>query len=215
MSNVLLEPIPTKWNGYQVNTWWQIGVQISLLMDDEDIPEEDKTPYIVYLLFGNEDGTLREFPRDPNELSECIGWFMGGWNYDHSPKQEDDIRIMDFEVDQWRIYADFRQIYGINLNEETDLHWWEFCGMLWNMPRDKSSFKQVIEIRTKKPSKKASAEEKKAIADGKKIYGLGKKKVHKAYTEEELSKIDEFDRMMEEAQKEKETQLEALEEFRK
>lgn len=28
--------------------------------------------------------------------------------------------------------------YGINLNE-ADLHWWEFMGMLWNMPERQSS----------------------------------------------------------------------------
>ncbi len=214
MSNILLEDLPTMWKEYQVNTWFQIGIQIQLLFDDDSVDDREKGMTMLYLLFGNEDGSMRAYPQKEEELEECIRWFMNGWCLDKTPKQEKEEKIMDYDVDQGRIYADFLQIYGINL-QKSDMHWWEFCWLLWNMPQDRSSFHQVIEIRTKKPRKGASAEERKAIEKGRQIYGLGNKKTKKAYTSEEKAKIDAYDRMMSEKKKKKAIEEMAVKEFHK
>ena len=131
MFNVLMDELPTEWEGYQVNTWFQIGIQVYQVYEDDGLSDFEKNDLIIQLLFSNEDGTMREVPK---ELNDCILWFLNGWNHDHAVQDDDHTRKMDFDVDQWRIYADFRNNYGINLNE-ADLHWWEFMGMLWNMPR--------------------------------------------------------------------------------
>lgn len=192
MNNVLFEPLPTEWNGYEVNTDFQVGVQLSLCFEDDDLSEEERTQYAIYLLFCDEKGNLRNFP-EREELEECLKWYMTGWNHDNSPKSQERERLLDYYVDQGRIYADFRQIYHINLNN-CELHWWEFQWLLWNMPHSLSSFMQVIDIRTKKPGRKASADERKAILEAQKIYGLSEKK--KTYTEDQKIKIDEFDEKM-------------------
>lgn len=193
--NVFLEGLPDEWNGYQVNTWFQIGIQIALLIEDSEVSEFERQHYLQLLLFGNEDGTIRECP-EGEDFNDCFRWFMGGWNLDRAPKDEenDDERLMDYTVDQGRIYADFKQIYQIDLLD-ADLHWWEFQWLLWNMPRDRSAFMQAIEIRTKKPRKGATAEERKAIKKAKAIYGLPKRKP--TYSVEEKAKIDAYDKRME------------------
>ena len=124
------------------------------------------------------------------------------------------LRLMDFNNDQWRIYADFRQIYGINLNE-ADLHWWEFMGMLWNMPQRQSSFLQVVDIRRKKLKSKMSKEERESIRNAQYIYGLEEKKEKKrVYTDAEKQKIDEVDALREKMKRKKEETGEALDFFR-
>ena len=174
VSNVLLDELPTGWNEYEVNTWFQIGIQVALLQEDTELSDQEKMLAMLELLFGNDDGTLREYPTEPEELEECIKWFLYGWQHERtSNKDESKERLLDFDVDQWRIYADFRQIYGINLNE-ADLHYWEFMGLLWNMPYELSSFLHVIEIRKMKPQKGDSQEKKKAIAEMKEVYRLDK-----------------------------------------
>lgn len=192
MNNVLLDELPEVWNGYKMNTSFRIGIQIFLIQGDDTLEDYERIPLIISLLFEQDDEKLA-FP-EGEELGECIQWFMNGWCHDKSPLETDKRRIMDFDIDQWRIYADFRQIYGINLNE-TDLHWWEFMGMLWNMPQSQSSFLQVIDIRRKKIKAKMSKEEKDAIKKAQYVYGLDDagSRQKREYTEEEVQRMDDVD----------------------
>ena len=205
--NVLYEELPEEWNGYPINWWFQVGIQIYLVSEDNELADFEKSEIIAELLFPEEIP-----PRE--ELQKCIAWFLNGWCRDKSPEKKEKRRLIDFNVDQWRIYADFRQIYGINLNE-ADLHWWEFMGMLWNMPQRQSSFLQVIDIRKKEIKPKMTKEEKKAIREAQQVYALEERKQKVEYTEEEKQKIDEFDRLREHMKQKKEAQEEALQAFRR
>lgn len=188
-SNVLYDALPQEWNGYSINWWFQIGIQIYLVSEDCTLADFEKTEIILDLLFSDEK------PENVIEVEECITWFLNGWNHDRSPREKEKKRLLDFHKDQWRIYADFRQIYGINLNETENLHWWEFMGMLWNMPHKQSSFLQVIEIRRKKIESKMSKKERDAIKKAQFIYGLDDKKEQqqRIYSKEEAEKIDAVD----------------------
>ena len=207
-NNILYEALPEEWNGYQLNTWFQVGIQIYLVHEDNTLADFEKSQIIIDLLFGDvvedkngeEKEIVRDYPQDSTEFNECIEWFLNGWSHDNSPKQKQKRKLMDYYKDQYRIYADFRQIYRINLNE-ADLHWWEFCGLLWNMPVKKSSFMCVIGYRVKKVNKNMSKEEKEATLEAQEIYSLEQPKQKKEYTKEEESKIDDYDRMMEDIAK--------------
>lgn len=187
MNNVLYEPLPEEWNGYPINTWFQVGVQLYLVSEDSELMDFERAEIIADLLFP------AEVP-SPEEMQECIAWFLNGWCHDRSPQEKERKKLLDFNKDQWRIYADFRQIYGINLNE-ADLHWWEFMGMLWNMPQRQSSFLQVIEIRQKKITSEMGKEEKEAIRKAQYVYGLEDigDKQKREYTEEEVQRMDDVD----------------------
>ena len=189
MNNVLYEPLPEEWNGYPINWWFQVGIQIYLVSEDPELMDFERTAIIAELLFP-------EGVSPPEEMQECITWFLNGWCHDRSAKEKEKKKLLDFNRDQWRIYADFRQIYGINLNE-ADLHWWEFMGMLWNMPQRQSSFLQVIEIRQKKITSKMGKEEKEAIRKAQYVYGLEDTvdKQKREYTEDEKQRIDEVDQI--------------------
>lgn len=191
--NVLLEALPKEWNGYIINTDFRVGIRISLALEDPDLFEEERWQIIALLLFQSEDGTMRECPQDPAEFTELLTWFLSGWNMDGKPSTKSRQKLVDYNVDQWRIFADFRQIYGIDLSKEK-MHFWAFCGLLWSLPARQSSFLQVIEIRKKKPGPKASAEERKAIAEAHRIYGLEQQTEEKKLTPEDEAKIDRFDR---------------------
>ena len=132
---------------------------------------------------------------------------MNGWFHDKSGSSQDKRRLIDYDVDQWRIYADFRQIYGIDLSLD-DMHWWMFNGLLWNMPHEQSSFQQVIEIRRKKVTGKMGNEERKAVQEAQQIYALDQPEVKKEYTENEKGAIDEYDRMMAEIRAKKKAEKE-------
>lgn len=208
MNNVLFDVLPTEWNGYELNMDFQVGIQIMCALDDKELSQDERNNTIMYLLFWDYDNQeLRDMPQGEEEINQLFSWYLNGWNHDRPSKKKNDVKIIDFNVDQWRIYADFRQIYNINLNN-CELHWWEFLGMLWNMPHKLSSLMQVIEMRTRKPGKKASQEEIKTINEAKQIYGLDQPTTE--FTSEEKAKIDAYDKMMEELKKKKEIANEAL-----
>lgn len=119
MINVMLDPLPEEWNGYKVNTSFRIGIQVFLVQYDKELNEYEKSDALIYLLFDE-----REHP-DGDELRQCVEWFLNGWFHDKPGSAKDNRRLVDYDVDQWRIYADFRQIYGIDLSLD-DMHWWMF-----------------------------------------------------------------------------------------
>lgn len=135
-----------------------------------------------------------------SDYVECVNWFLNGWFHDHPEERKDKTRNVDYDVDQWRIYADFLQVYGIDLSS-TDMHWWKFCGLLWNMPYRQSAFQQVVYARTAVPDRNSGAEERKRIRENKKKYALEQLNEPKEYTAEEKSAIDAYDRMMAERRK--------------
>ena len=201
MINVMLDPLPDEWHGYEINTSFRIGVQVLLVQYDKELNEYEKSDALIWLLFDD-----REHP-DGEELQECVEWFLNGWFHDKSGSSQDKRRLIDYDVDQWRIYADFRQIYGIDLSLD-DMHWWMFNGLLWNMPHERSAFMQVIEIRRKKITSKMGREEKKAVQEAQQIYALDHPEVKKEYTEDEKGAIDEYDRMMAEIKAKKKAEKE-------
>ena len=191
-NNVLYEPLPEEWEGYKVNTWFQIGIQVFLIFDDDCLFAYEKEEVIKSLMFSDDNGEIREHP-EGEEFIKCLGWFLNGWSNDNPAKRVGKKKVLDYERDQWRIYADFRQIYGINLNE-AELHWWEFCALLWNMPAEYSSFLQVVEIRKKEITTSMSKKEREFYKNAQTVYAL--EQPEKEYTKEEETKIDEFDAMM-------------------
>lgn len=212
MINVMLDPLPSEWNGYEVNTDFRVGMQVYILEYDPDLSKAEKSYLIECLLFEDENGELRDTPQG-DDLQECITWFLNGWFHDREEKTKNTRRLVDYDIDQWRIYADFMQIYHIDLST-VDMHWWKFNGLLWNMPYKMSSFMQVIEIRQKKIDANMPKAEKDAIQNAKRIYDLDQQ-VEREYTDEEKSKIDAYDQMMAKMRKQKDEEEEILKEFRR
>ena len=198
MNNVLLDDLPTEWHRYKLNTGFEIGIQLMQVQYDNSINEYDKADTFLWLLFGDCE-SLRDHP-EGEEFVECFQWFLNGWFHDNPDPESQNSRerVVDYDVDQWRIYADFRQIYGIDLAKVEYMHWWMFSGLLWNMPYRQSSFLQVVQTRQERPRNGASAEERRNLSKMKKIYAIEQLDEKKEYTEEEKNSIDEFDRMMEE-----------------
>lgn len=201
MNNILLDPLPDEWHGYKVNTWFQVGVQIYIIKYDNALANWERTQLILELLFDDYDGELREHPVG-KELDECISWFLNGWYHDRPGKDKGQLRSMDFDIDQYRIYADFMQIYHIDLSD-SEMHFWKFMGLLWNMPYKYSSFLQAVNIRTREIKANMSAEEKRAIADAQAVYALDQPEKKKEYTKEQIKSIDSYDAKMAKARAKK------------
>ncbi len=162
MFNVLLDEMPTTWNGYPINTDFRIGIQVSQCVQDEELTESERFSTALGLVFSG------VAPSTIEEALECLNWYMTGFSHDNI-KGGKAQNIMDWDIDQWRIYSAFKSQYNIDLNAD-NLHWFSFMGMLANL--EECSFTRVMEIRQKKITSKMSPEEKKALKEAKKIYAL-------------------------------------------
>lgn len=182
MFNILLDELPYKWNGYSINVDFQIGIQISQVLADKEFAENERLAIAAELLYC-------DFPESLEEAVEGIIWFLNSWNHDNhkAVKSKSTVAVMDFDIDQWRIYAAFKAQYGIDLNTER-LHWFVFMGMLSNL--EECSYTRVIDLRQKLISSKMSVQEKNALKELKKVYAINENEEKK--DELELEATQEF-----------------------
>ena len=187
MFNVLLDPLPTEYKGFPIDTDFGIGIQIMQVLENEDLSQQERTGKALSLLFITEDeeGNPLAIP-DINTALEGMKWFLTDWHHD-KPNEKDKAKVTDYDIDQWRIYSAFRQHYGINLQTDS-LHFWEFMALLTTLPE--CAYTRVIDIRSRKINPKMGAEEKKALKEAKKIYALDV--IEEDLTDEEKESVDAF-----------------------
>lgn len=191
MFNVMLDQFPTDWKGFPIESDFRIGIQMCQIMEDKELSDTERCIKVSELFF------LWICP-DMLEQSEAIKWFLSGWNHDKSRKSKDTTRVLDYDIDQWRIYSAFRNQYGIDLNI-VDMHYWQFMGLLTTL--DECAFTRVIDIRIKKIKPKMSKEEKKSIAEMKEVYALEQRE--EKVSEEDKEKQQEAIRLFEEMRRAK------------
>lgn len=189
MFNVLLDKLPTEYKGYPIDTDFGIGIQIMQVLENKDLSLQEQIETALSLLFlqNDEDGNLLPLPDTETAIDGLI-WFLKEWDHDKHMDLEDETKVTDYDIDQWRIYAAFRQQYGINLNTDK-LHFWEFMGLLTTLPPD-CAYRQVIDIRTKKIMPKMRSEEKNALKKAKKMYALDE--TEEELTDEEKEAVEAF-----------------------
>ena len=138
MFNILLDPLPDEYEGYLIRTDYRIGMQLNLCYQDADIDDGERAYIAMSLLFGS--GT------PPVDLAlEALDWFMRCG----APKRTFEgtgNTTMWFDYDASRIYASFRQTFGVELHKAR-LHWFEFCAMLDSVD-ESSSLSNAIQIRS-------------------------------------------------------------------
>lgn len=183
--NVLLEDMPEEYEGYRIDSSFQTGILISMCMSDDELNEQEQLVIAVNLLFED------EIP--PMDIAiSGIAWFMSANNYDnYEGIKPSSVKLMDYNVDQWRIYSAFRSQYHIDLNT-ADMHWFIFRGLLDNL--SECSFTDVIQLRQKKIPSYLSAKEKEEFKKKQKIYELGKtgKEADADLSEAEKKRVEEF-----------------------
>lgn len=162
MFNILLDKYPTEYEGHPINGDFRVGLQIFEASNDDDLSDYEKLEVCASLLFKE--------AVDAETAGEGIKWFLNGWCHDKHKSSSSD-NVMDFDVDQGRIYSAFLSQYRIDLNC-TDMHFWKFMYLLTNL--EECMFTRVIDIRSKKLTSKMSAEEREMYAEAKKTYRITK-----------------------------------------
>lgn len=188
MWNILLDPLPEQWNGFPIDTDFQTGIQITQCLGDPDLNARERLFTALELLFPDEENRPLL-----DDAQEALGWYLTAFDQDKHTQKKSEKKLMDFDTDQWRIYAAFLSQYGIDLNTAR-MHWFVFMGLLSNL--EESSFIRVIDIRQKEIDSKMSPEERRKLREAKKVYGL--EKVESLSEEEKVENkeaLEEFNRL--------------------
>ena len=182
MYNILLDPLPKDWNGYPIDTDYQTGIMISQCLADESLSDVEKFYIAAWLLFPTDSKP------DNEGIGKAINWYMTDFLHDNYPEKKRNDIVMDWDIDQWRIYAAFWSQYHIDLNR-SKMHWFQFMGLLTNL--EECAFTRVMDIRQKEITSKMSPEEKKVYRNAKKIYEIKPPK-DESITPEEQARINDF-----------------------
>lgn len=199
MFNVLLDRLPTEYKGFPIDTDFGIGIQITQVLEDEEFSKHDRMAKALNLLFVTEDKDGNRLPiPDIETAMEGMKWFLTDWNHDNH-KSKNETKVLDYDIDQWRIHSAFLSNYGIDLKTQP-MHYWEFMGLLTNLPE--CAFTRVVDIRSKVIDSKMSKQEKEAYKNLKEVYSLNQTKSKEVeYTDSQKESIDEHDKFMEEQKK--------------
>ena len=131
MFNMLLDRLPSDYKGYLIRTDYRIGIQISLALDDPNLSDNDRAWVALSLLYGA--------GMPPIDIALEGEIEPGG------------KRMMWFDFDSARLYASFRQTFGIELHK-VNLHWFEFMAMMESLNED-SAMSHALQIRGTDTSK--------------------------------------------------------------
>ena len=119
--NILVDKLPTEYEGLKINTNFRSFILFELLMQDNILTKEEKI-YLALNLF------YEETPNDVKKAIEGILWFYSGGDTKEQKKEGKTTikKIYSYEYDADLIYSAFWHDYRLNLNKIEYLHWWEF-----------------------------------------------------------------------------------------
>lgn len=179
MFNIMLDGLPTDYEGYLIRTDFRIGMQISEALNDVNLAEPEKRITALRLLYGN------GIPADSDVAESGLRWFMSGGNPDDEERDPDGKPpTFDFEQDNRLVYSAFRARYGIDLTRER-LHWFAFLAMLGDIGG--CSLSDIIGIRATDLSK-LNDNQRRQYAELQERYRIKPK-----LSDAELAKLAEFE----------------------
>ena len=137
--NILIDKLPTEYNGLKINTNFRSFILFELLMQDKDFTQEEKVLMSLNLFYTGE-------IKDIKGAMDGILWFYTGGIEDKNDKKQGNNsnkkRIYSYEYDAEYIFSAFLDQYGVDLNEIDYLHWWKFKAMFKSLKNDN----KIVEI---------------------------------------------------------------------
>ncbi len=110
---------------YPINTDFRVSILFEELMQDKDVPMEEKFDLAINLYYKHK-------PHDKAQAVDRLLWFYRcGKELEQksSSSKADHKAIYSYEHDDEYIYSAFLEQYGIDLQDVENLHWWKFKAM--------------------------------------------------------------------------------------
>ena len=147
---------------YPVHTDFRRWILVVELFAESLVPVNEKVEYAAKLIFPGDNplrqmrsrqdvtaektvDVYRELVRGITGFTSCGRTYGCGTAESAGKVQREPV--FDFTYDDERIYAAFRQVYGLDLcDPAVKLHFWTFMALLRNLPQE-TEFMQVVNLR--------------------------------------------------------------------
>lgn len=182
---------------YKINTDYRIGIKCNDISLNDNIPIEEKTMAIIYLLFGEE--ALNDVIHYEQFIEKAYYFLNCGKTVDikdNNKKEPDMDLVQDFPY----IVTSFRSDYnGFDLNKE-NLHWWDFYYMLTGLSQSEMGnsciLNRIRDLRNLDLSKIKDPKERERLKNAKEQFALKKHEKKKEYTQEEINAMEEYHKLV-------------------
>ena len=157
--NILVDKLPTDYEGLKINTNFRSFILFELLMQDREIEKEDKVALAIDLFYD-------EFPQDIKKAFDGILWFYTRGKKIKEEKNTENKqknnkkKIYSYECDADLIYTAFLDQYRLDLNDIDYLHWFKFKAMFEGLKAE-NKICEIMGYRAVDISKIKDKEEKK------------------------------------------------------
>lgn len=164
---------------YNINTDYKVALACLKVINDDSITDFERYLAIETLLLG-EDVLLV----DSLQIRDKIKYYLQCGNEEEITEEERDF---DYFQDEREIRTSIRQCYGIDLNKEKDIHWWEYNELISGLTNE-SILNKIRDLRTYDISDIKDEKERKRIINAKNRVALKINEV-KSDKEKEIDKI--------------------------
>lgn len=187
--NILVDELPVALQvgdvSYPINTDFRYALRVILAFEDDELTPEEKASVMLENIF-------QEQPDDLREAVKVATKFLNGAGQDgHSAEGQDGPRVYSFMKDSGFIFAAFKQTHGIDL-DTAKMHWWKFMALFLDLGSE-TTFCQIVSLRKRVKTGKATKEEKKEFRENFELYDLPETDTRSL---EEKMKAEEFMRLV-------------------
>jgi hypothetical protein len=191
--NILIDPLPKKFEGYLINWQFYNGIIISNCLASDKYPQNRfgqiaKIHAAFEYLFG------KGIPNFETAI-RGLNWFLSCGKSTLAKNDQSDKIFFSFNDDKERIFSAFMVKFGINLNKDNSLHWFEFVTLMNDL--HKTAFRNVVDLRmmTANDMKGYSAAQKREILRQKQYFAI-KKALNTQFTDGQKNRIENFQKLV-------------------
>ena len=187
--NILTDKLPTKIrvneNIYDTNYDYKTVIKTLMAFEDDELTQSEK----YYILLNNI--YKQEIPqRDEEEaIFKAIKFLNLGVDSESNSNKESP-RVYSFSKDASYIYSGISQTHKVDLEKESNLHFWKFMSLFMDMTPE-CMFGELVYYRKRKQEGKLTKEEKQQYEKIKDLVDLERVKVK---SEERRKFFEEFNR---------------------
>lgn len=179
---------------YKLNTLYLTAIKCDKIAKDTKIGDYERTLAVLYTLYGDDGLNCNE---DAEKLIELGKKYLLLGGDEKEANNEISELDFDYEQDMDLIKASFMYDYGIDLDKESNMHWWTFARLLNGLSNSEFGncciLNRVRNLRNLDLSTIKDAKTRSKLARAKEQVKLRKKEAKEIeYTEEEKNSINEF-----------------------
>lgn len=179
---------------YKLNTSYLTAIKCDKIAKDTKIGDYERTLAVLYTLYGDDGLNCNE---DAEKLIELGKKYLLLGGDEKEANNEISELDFDYEQDMDLIKASFMYDYGIDLDKESNMHWWTFARLLNGLSNSEFGncciLNRVRNLRNLDLSTIKDAKTRSKLARAKEQVKLRKKEAKEIeYTEEEKNSINEF-----------------------